>query len=322
MMKKLNPFYLFVLFTGSCFWQCSLFDAEERVNIAGTVVSLTPPEEFVQAPHVAGIWNKTMKATIMVGEIPRKFSVVSQDIKKSDSLGSYLKVLSEQPVEVDGRTGILYQVNRKEPPNNYNQWMLILPNAGYTTAISGTYPVMHERRLSAMIRESVLSSKLENDESKLFQAVPYEVRQEKPILKLAKVLTGPSLVYTADGVWSDSSMFATAFYVGPSYPLKKEIDDKEKFARENYKKICSTCVVDTTSFKPVMIDSLEGLELWGYTSDTHKLKYQTILFKKDVYYLMVGTAIRDQDENLQAFRYISRSFRRKEPAKGTKGISS
>jgi hypothetical protein len=313
-MKKTVRFYFIPVLVSICCWQCNFFRPEKRIDIVGTVVSLVPPENFVRAEHLTGIWNQKLRATIIVAEIPRKFGVASQEVKKDDTLRGGLKVLSEQKVEVDNRIGILYHLNRRNPPNNFNQWMLVLPNLNYTTAVSGTYPAADEDKLSVAIKRAILTTQIAGDESKLIQSVPFEVNLEKPSLKLAKVLKGPSLVYTADGIWSDSSMFATSFYIGPSYPLKNAIADKENFAKENFKKICSACLLDTSSVNSVMIDSLKGFEVWGYTNNNHKLKYQVILFDEICYYLLVGTAIQDQQKNLQQFQRISRTFRKKNPS--------
>jgi hypothetical protein len=309
-MKKTARFYHLSLLISLCCWQCTLLP-DKRIDISGTVVSLVPPGDFVQAEHFTGIWNQKLRATIMVAEIPRKFSVASQEVKIGDTLGGGLKVLSEQKVEVDKRMGLLYHLNRRNPPSDFNQWMLVLPNLNYTTAVSGTYPAADESKLSGGIKKAILSAKIALDESKLFQSVPFEVEMEKPSLKLAKVLKGPSIVYTADGIWSDSSMFATSFYIGPSYPLKSAIDDKESFAKENLRKICSTCLLDTSSVNRIEIDNLNGFEMWGYTNAGQKLKYQVILFDEAHYYLLVGTAATNRQRNLQQFQRISRTFKRK-----------
>src|SRR5687767_2569408 len=117
-MKKITGFYFLFVLVSVCCWQCSLFQ-ENRVDITDTVVSLVPPEDFVRAEHLTGIWNQKLRATIMVAEIPRKFSVASQEVKKGDTLRGGLKVLSEQKVEVDHRMGVLYHLNRRNPPNNF-----------------------------------------------------------------------------------------------------------------------------------------------------------------------------------------------------------
>jgi hypothetical protein len=311
-MRKRSLSIIIFLMSLGCI-QCSFFrPSKPLVNIAGTVVSLRPPENFVPAPHVTGFWNQEIKATIMVAEIPRTFAIASEEIVKGDTLKEGLKVLSKEKIEVDGRVGVLYQLNRKNMFNNFNQWMLVLANSDYTTAISGTYQAKDENKLSLQIKEALLTTQIEDDESRLFRSLPFEINIEKPTLKLAKVLAGPSIVYTADGVWSDSSMFSNSFYIGPSYPLKSAIADQEKFAMENFSRVCSTCEMDSSSLSEVTINDLKGFELWGYTKNTHKLKYQVILYDSTQYYLAVGTAMKDHDENLQLFRVISRTFKRKD----------
>lgn len=306
--SQFAPLFLLVVVCLSC-WQCNVFRKEKPLsNIEGTLVSLCPPEGFVPSPAQRGFRNPQLQSTIMLVEIPKKLGIATRDIEAGDSLEGGMKVLSKKEIKVDGRGGLLYHLSRKAGARGFNQWMLVLPNAHYTSAITGTYPVKHEETLSDEIREALLTTRIATDESTLYQSLPFEVRIDDASLKPAKVVAGPSIVYTADGVWSDSSMQSTAFYVGLTSP---KTDDTEAFVREVFGLVCSTCDLDSTSVKPVTIDSLNGFELWGYTRSVHKLKYQVVLFDKASYFLMIGTAISDQERYLPQFQSASRTFKRK-----------
>jgi hypothetical protein len=311
-----TPLFLSVLACVCC-WQCNVFRKEKLLsNISGTTVSLCPPEGFVPSPTQQGFRNPKLQATIMLVEIPKKLGVATRDLEAGDSLEGGMKVLSKKEIQVDGRGGLLYQLSRKSGARGFNQWMLVLPNSHYTSAITGTYPDKHEETLSDEIKEALLTTRIATDESTLYQSLPFGVSIDGSFLKPAKVVAGPSVVYTSDGIWSDSSMQSTAFYVGQATP---KTGDTEEFAHEVFSLVCSTCDLDSSSVKPVTIDDLKGFELWGYTKSAHKLKYQVVLFDKAGYFLMVGTAISDQEKNLQQFQAASKTFKRKAPANNIAG---
>jgi hypothetical protein len=88
----------------------------------------------------------------------------------------------------------------------------------------------------------------------------------------------------------------------------------EDFARAHMRNLCASCDVDSISVKDITIDNLKGIELWAYTKDTRKLKYQVILHEGNHYFIMVGTASHNQPANLDTFRSLSRTFRRRPSA--------
>lgn len=315
-MKKLNYSTCFILMLISvALWRCA--EKKPLVNITGTVISLSPPEGFTEIPQLGGFKHQELKATIMVVELPKAFDVANEQMLQEDSLSSGMKILSREEVRVDGRKGVLLQVNRRNPARSFNQWMLVLPNANYTTSINGTYLAKDEKVLSDQIKEALLTTHIGNNENSLVATLPFELSIEKPTLKLAKVLTGPSVVYTADGVWTEHSLLSTSFYVGQSLRSKMTQPVSKESALGMFARVCPNCKIEDNNLSEVSIDNLKGLELWGYTEQGHKLKYQVVLHDNDHYFQMVGTASEDQDTFLEMFRAASKTFKRKEQAEGT-----
>jgi hypothetical protein len=313
-MKSVNRSHFFAVMMAGLCWQCSMPSNEKPlVDVAGTVVSLSPPEGFVQVPALGGFKHEKLKATIMVVETPKTFSIVSDQVKEG-SMKDGMKVLSKEKIDLQGKQAMLYHLNKVSQYRSFNQWMLVFAHNRHTTSVMGTYLAKDEALLSDNIKSALLSTHVSEDESALIRTVPFTVNMEGASLMLAKVLTGPSLVYTADGVWSDSSLQANSFYVGNSLPQKDNMPVTEDFARAHMGNLCASCEVDSTSIKEIAIDNLKGIELWAYTKDTHKLKYQVILHDGNHYFIIVGTASNNQPVNLETFRSLSKTFRRRSPS--------
>jgi hypothetical protein len=217
-MKKTTCLCLVAVVMAGLCCQCNKpGDEKSLVDITGTVVSLSPPEGFVQVPALGGFKHEKLKATIMVVETPKTFSIVG-DQAKAGSMKDGMKVLSKEKIDLEGKEAMLYHLNKVSQYRSFNQWMLVFAHNRHTTSVTGTYLAKDEALLSENIKTALLTTHVNGDEAALIRAVPFSVSMEGASLTLAKVLTGPSLVYTADGVWSDSSLQANSFYVGSSLP--------------------------------------------------------------------------------------------------------
>ena len=311
-MKKTSYINL-ILAVVACFCLSRCHEKKQVLTISNSVVSLSPPAGFIQDPTFSGFKHEKLRATIMMVEMPRPFNMET-GFTEGDSAINGMKVISRKQVEVDGRKGLLCQLNRKAAMRDFTQWMLVLPNSNYTTAVSGTYLTKDEETLSTPIKESLLTVHIGDNEKQLLQSLPFEVTMNDGSFYLAKVLSTPSVIYTKDGIWSDSSMSSTSLYAGRSLHSKKQIAATERYALEHFVKMCPDCMVDSVT--NIKVDSLSGFEVWGRSGSTQKLKYQSMLFEDHTYYLIVGTAIDNQDQNLATFRSVMKTFKRRNEKKG------
>jgi len=73
--------------------------------------------------------------------------------------------------------------------------------------------------------------------------------------------------------------------------------------------------VDENKINEIEIDGISGYEIVGEgldkTNGTRELVYQVMLFTDDGYYIMVGTTKNDFEQNLELFKKVAKTLKRK-----------
>jgi hypothetical protein len=292
---------------------CQPLEKEEapvHVSIPGTPVSMAPTEDFELAPEMGGFKHKTLTASMMVVEIPQKYELVLPEFGEKNLENQGAVLMNQEPLSAIN--GMMFQTSRISHGLNFRQWSLLMPAFGYTILVNGTYLEEDEERLSEKIKNTLLTLRL-NQEAKP-NVLAFSI---KPIgLKFAKILEGPSVMYTKDGVWNGASIFDLSFFVGPSMLFDGNSLPGEEFAIGQLKNVCADCELAEQGVQQIEIDSLKGHEILAFVTDslgnTKRLKYQAILYDKKTYYLMVGTSSKNTPEIVAQFKEMSRSFKRKQ----------
>jgi hypothetical protein len=310
--RLLKPVVVSVMLGWLCAQCASGPDESKRLTIPGTMVSMIPAEGFQLTPEIAGFKNYVKIASIIVMEIPQQYQTIVSGITKENIARQKTTLLDKEEVEVAGKKGLLYKITRLDKGINFNQWVLVLPVEKHTLTVNGTYLKQNEKDLSETIREAMLTTRIQ-PAAKLTDALRFAIEPDS--LKFARILGGPSVMYTRSGAWTDSAIFDLSFFAGPSTETDI-LEPTQEFAEQQLKEICADCVLEETDIQPVTIDNLKGFELVSASRDstTHafkRLKYEVILYDTTRYYLMVGTSSRESDAHVQMFKGISRSFRRK-----------
>lgn len=320
MKTHIFPLAMFAL---SCLVGCSSKELKkEYAVVTGTPVSLKLPAEFTLDSTIAGFRHKDQTATIMVISLPKPFreAVNQLDSVKMKLAGQDL--LSKEEVKVGDVNGILCYLSMLSQGTNFRQWMLILPDNQSTLTINGTFLWQDEKRFSDVVKKSLLTTLIDPNAGTDTTMLSFEFDTAE--LKLAKVLEGPSVLYTNDGVWSERSIADRSFFGSSSRIQTNAFLSQSYYAEQYFQQMCSTCSIHDIR-DSLRIDDLNSVELWGFIEDSTKtLKYQAMLFDGDRFYVLIGTAAYDQEKNLEMFRAISRTFRRKGKedlhAKGTTTI--
>jgi hypothetical protein len=300
-----------MMFALSCLVGCLPKELkDEYAVVKGTPVSLKLPAGFMPDSTIGGFRHKDQTATIMVISLPKPFEEAVDQLDKDKMKQAGQELLSKEEVKVGNAKGVLCYINMLSQGSNFLQWMLILPDRQSTViTVNGTFLWQDKEKFSSIVKKSLLTTSLDPDAGSDTNMLSFEF--DTADLRLAKVLEGPSVLYTDDGEWSERSISDLSFY-GSSSSIRKEAFFSESYYAEQYfLQTCSICTIDDIK-DSLKIDGLRSVELWGFTEDSTKtLKYQAMVFDDTRYYVMIGTAARDKEKNLEIFREISRTFRRK-----------
>jgi hypothetical protein len=284
----------------------------EYVVIPGTPVKIIPPEEFTLAPDMGGFKHNRLTASIMIQESPKDFKTISESYSASAQTQQGGELLLSLPVVVDSTDAMLCKTFRISEGLNFVQWTLVMKLQDHAITVIGTYLKQNDRELSGKVKEALLTTRINKIVKDSRNALAFTIEGEP--LRQAKVMQGPSIMFTESGEWSDRSIFQLSFFAGPSLE-NTLIERSPDFAIGQLRSICADCKVEKGGVKQISIDSLEGYEIVSYRTDsatnTQRLKYQVVLFEDTRYYLLAGTASERHEENLSTFRTIAHTFKRK-----------
>ncbi|NBP70438.1 MAG: hypothetical protein EBU52_17100 [Cytophagia bacterium] len=142
-------------------------------------------------------------------------------------------------------------------------------------------------------------------------AVIFKVSGEKP---LSKVFAKEGS-YTIDGKVPTESSDKTTFIVGISIANVQTVDKKLTAITRIKRMPYNDLKVDENKINEIEIDGIYGYEIVGEGLDkangTKELIYQVMLFTDNGYYIIVGTAKTDFQQNLELFKKVARTLKRK-----------
>jgi hypothetical protein len=310
-MKHLFPFALALISLVHCSPENT---CTEAVSVVGTPISLCPPADFELKMELGGFHHRSLPASILVVEIPQPFNEAVLELTEEKLATQSITLLSKENVQVRGEEGVLCHVNKKSNGTDFGQWLLLLPNGNTSVTINGTFLKKDDERFSQLIKQAVLTSRINEGATSDEDVLPFALDVAGTPLKLAKILQGPSVMYSESGNWADHASGELSFFAGFSTSDPFLVHDKETL-KEQIKQLCNTCSYAEDSIAAVTIDKLKGFEVAAFSEadsvHSKMLKYVTVLFNEGRYYLLVGSASRQYDENLDLFRKVGRSFRRK-----------
>lgn len=295
------------------FAQCTQPKEKEvqPTQIPGTPVSLVPAKDFELVPEMGGFKHTSSAASIMVIEIPKPYNVMVAEVSAEKMALQHMTLLSKDTLSVMGVHGLLYKTSRLTQGFTFKQWVLLLPHQGHALTVNGTYILEDEATLSEPIKQAVLSARV-TESTPNTSLLKFTLQADS--LKLARILEGPSVIYTQSGTWNESSIFDLSFFAGPSSRYGT-LDETQEFTLGQLKQVCTDCEVIKNGINPITIDSLKGYEVLALSKDSagvvKRLKYQVVLFDSTRYFLMVGTSTKNSPHRIDMFKNISRSFRRK-----------
>ncbi len=319
-MKQIILSILFlqtVCYAQAGFANDSLKNDSTYISIPGTSISLFLPAGFSKANKFPGIKHPESGAFIMVSNLNSTYRQVKAGFTSQGFKSQGMELLESSELNLETGKGLLFKASKKNGNIIFNKWILILKNDSSSIMINGTFPKSFDSDIAAEVLDCILSAQIDNKRViKYEEAVNFEVNVEYTKLKFAKYFAG-TLIFTVDGNFPAKSKDKTSFKIGSSLGIV-EIKNPRDFAIESLKKLPFT-FNKNIEINPIKIDGLSGYEIIAYSTDKksgfRQLIYQLILYSGNSYYILLGTAYDDYENNLSLFIDVSSSFKQRKGIK-------
>ncbi len=305
-MKYHIALWCFLLFANFVFAQ-----EKQLLAIPGTKYQMHAPAGFKLAVSFSGFTNDSLKASIMVSEMPTGFYNIAAGFTKEKLSSSGLKLISSDSLSIEKQKALILEVSQEVGSINYLKKILLFGDSTKTTIVNGIFPSSLPE-LANPILSSILSiqynSKLDDNP---MHAVNFIIDSTGSGLLLAKYQNG-TLLFSRDG---KIPTYSPTLIVGSSFS-SQIISDKKQFALDRLKQLPGGLNAQIQSLIPVKQGNLDGFEIVSraniYSSREEGLLYQCLLFDKNGnYYMVVGLANIEMTKNLQIFRKMTESLQPK-----------
>lgn len=285
---------------------------DRHVNIAGTKVSLIPPQGFTKASNFQGFQQNESGSSIMVVDIPGPFSQVSKGITKEGLLSKGIEVDKIENVSLNDLPALLATGKQNANGYVYTKYMFCFGTEKETIIINGAFPE-NLKELGSEVKKSLLSVVYEQDKKiDPLAHVDFQVDVANSKLTFAKSVAN-ALLFTVDGNLPPKSADKTMLTVSKSLS-QIAIEDKKLFALNRIKQL-PVEIEKIESSDMIEIDGINGYEIVATakskkTAESEKV-YQVILFSDNLYYILVGITNDLSGKSIDELRKVAGSFKRK-----------
>jgi len=286
----------------------------EHINVKGTKISIIPPKGWTAATNFNGFQQMGSSSSLIVIEIPGPYSEVSKGLTV-DGLKTQGVILDKKRnITVNGQKAEYIVAKQFAYETMFGKYILVFGNEQTSFFLNGMFPIDFEKELGKEIEKSILSVVYEpNKEVDPLKSVNFEIDASSSKFKFAKMMSN-MLLYTVDGLVPTESTDKTTLMVGTSLG-KIEMDDKKQYSINRIKQYPSIKNVESKEIESVTIDDVSGYEIVAYgkdeKTDDPEMIYQIMLFSDNGYYMIVGIASDDFEKNIELFRKISKTFKRR-----------
>jgi hypothetical protein len=209
----------------------STLAVEPPAIVKGTKVRLIPPADFTPAEKFPGFFQASSSASIMVTEIPGPFSELSAGLSDPSRLKKNgIILLSQEQISSNGQTALLLKIQQRASGVDFLKWVLIFGDEAESVMVTATFPQDLEDKLSEPLKQSVLTTRRDqNLAASTDEGLDYLVK-EQGALKLAQRFSN-GLLFTKAGIFPSRSVNDPVFVVAPSI-AEQTIADPEAFAKQ------------------------------------------------------------------------------------------
>jgi hypothetical protein len=283
---------------------------DKHIKVPGTKCSLIPPSGFVATTNFSGFQSSETGASIMINELPAPYQQLVDGFTAEALKTRGMTLISKQTIEFNQSKATLIKVTQPTNGATYLKQILIFGDAKETVLVNGIYPEA-SKSVEGKISDALLSTlynTTQNDNP--LEAAPFTLNVEGTEYKVARFMMG-SLFYSTDGKMPTEK---PALIVGSSL-AKVSAPNQKQYAQERLKKLPRGEFNIIKEIKEITVDGLSGYEIIadGKTADNRpELVYLVMLFNdKGDYYIIVGHAKENLESNLETYKKIAKTFKRK-----------
>jgi hypothetical protein len=285
---------------------------DKHVNIAGTKISLIPPDGFTKANNFLGFQQNQSGSTIMLLDIPGPFSETSKAMNKESLLSQGIEVKLIENITINNLPAIMITGEQNSRGNIYTKHILCFGNENETIIINGASP-NNLGEVSRIVKNSMITCVYEpNKIINPFDIVDYSINLSGSNLKFAKFASN-SLIFTKDGIIPTEIIDKTSLIIAKSFS-KTEIKDEKLFCLNRLKQMPIE-IIKTKTINKITIDKISGYEIIATGQDKKTMEkeevYQVILFSDDLYYLFLGSTKLEIEKNINDIKETIMTFKRK-----------
>jgi len=285
----------------------SYAQTENHIAVKGTHCALAPPEGFVIADRFNGFQNNTTGATIMVNEIPEYYNKIIAGLTSEAFLKQKIVINKTEKVQFNNAEATLFSATQTQSGIDFEKLMLVFGSGKNTILVNGIYPVSFKEESEEVIRKAIFTTVFNdatfNEANAIFDINP----------------TGTDFKRVKYDV--NSSVYSTDSIGVPNAPLFILSNSVDKVSKENRKTYAESRIMSLPrgeqnkilTVKEITLDSLSGYEIIAEgksSTGLPQLVYQVIVYnEQEDYYIMVGTATKNKDIQLQTFRKLASTFK-------------
>lgn len=283
----------------------------EHIPVAGTKISLIPPKGFEKAANFAGFQQTQSGSSIMVMSIPGHFEKLRAGLTKEAFLTQGVEISEIETLKLNDMPAAFFTGTQNAHGNVYTKFILCFGKDDESIMINGAFP-QNLQEVGKGIKQAILGAYFDADRKvDPFEAIDYEISTTGSKLIFAKNVAN-SLIYTMDGKVPTELADRTSYILTKSFS-KMEIEDKKLYCLNRAKQLYPEIRIDSVG--QLSVDGIAGYELLGTANnkkfDQEEKVYMAILFSDNLYYIMIGSSNNDMASNVQNFKSITKSFKRK-----------
>lgn len=309
-MKK-NLYLLFFSCFGYGLLGQNVNSSNQYVSVTGMKYSIIPPKSFVKSEIFNGFEN-SMGSSIMFVEFP-----INQNLEELiNEISNSLPNVSSKIIEIGPFHGKCFIFDQTALGFSYKRLSFFLQKKdGETIVINGTYLVGDQTTTVEDINKSILTLLYDsNSRSNPADIIDFQVDIPNNEISLAKTISN-CLIYTRNGEFPIKNKDGKQIRLFVNGSLSRvEIISKKDYAVKRFLEYPGIENIEVGDIQAVVIDEMEGFEIigYGYQEEDKFLVYQTILYAPNfAYYMVSGDANYSLDKNLDYFKQICQSFKRK-----------
>lgn len=285
----------------------------ERQFFPGSKYSIIPPENLAPTTEFGGFCNADeIRSSIYIGELPVPFDTLIADLDLSkDALSKHdASLISKEVIQFNNAPALYMRTSQIANGVTYLKQTLIFGATNGSVMIAGLSPAA-KKEIEPDIKTALFSiSYIGNQKTDPQEAVNFNFDVRNSGLKLLVSLTG-TLLYGME----EKTPTKKPILIATSAPFTDTISDKKQFCISLIDMFTAKKPTEIKECKEVVLDKLNGYEIVAYTKDQDGaigVIYQVVLFQpNNKCYIIGGATIEKPDENLQMFKNIVGTFKRK-----------